>query len=344
MTIQRSPFGTTSDGVDVDLFTLVNAHGNVVKLTNYGAIVVSVEVPDRRGQRANVNLGFPDFDSYLKGHPYFGATVGRFCNRIAAGTFTLDGKIYQLATNLGAHHLHGGLVGFDKRVWQAVQLRSPQSHGVRFTLLSPDGQEGYPGNLQVTADYTWNDDNELAYTFRATCDQTTVLNLTNHAYWNLAGEGQGDILGHELQLMCDQYVAVDKELIPTGELKSVTGTPLDFRQTHALGDRIDQFPDTRGYDHCYVIRGPAGELRSCGHARDPESGRTMEVLTTQPGVQLYCGNHLGGKYAPYSGFCLETQHYPDSPNQAAFPSTRLQPDEVFEESTVHRFSVDDSPA
>lgn len=340
MSIQKSSFGKTSDGTSVDLYTLTNAQGGVVKLTNYGGILVSVEVPDRVGKLANVTLGFDDLQSYLDGHPFFGATVGRFCNRIAGGRFTLDGKTYTLAVNNGPNHLHGGKIGFDKLVWDVEQIRDESSVGVRLRIVSPDGDEGYPGKLSVIADYTWNNDNELKYSFEATCDQPTVLNLTNHAYWNLAGEGSGKIHDQRLQLHCDRYLAVDETLIPTGELANVAGTPLDFRQPRALGERIDELEATKGYDHCFVINGSAGQLRTCAIAKDPASGRVMEVRTTQPGVQLYTGNHLGGKYSQHAAFCLETQHYPDSPNQADFPSTRLNPGETFRETSVHKFSVE----
>lgn len=339
MTVERTPFGKTSDGSTVELFTLTNSAGNVIQLTNYGAILVSVQVPDREGKLANVNLGFDNLKGYLDGHPYFGATVGRYANRIANGKFHLDGKDYTLAVNNGPNHLHGGLVGFDKQVWQAEELRNKDHVGVRFTLHSPNGQEGFPGNLDVTAEYTWNNDNELACTFEAKTDAATVLNLTNHAYWNLAGAGQGDVLGHVLQLMCKQYVAVDETLIPTGDISKVDGSPLDFRQPHALGERIAQLPQTKGYDHCYVVDGPAGKLRVFAMVHDPSSGRAMEMSTTQPGVQLYTANHLGAPWGQHGAFCLETQHYPDSPNQPRFPTTRLEPGETFSETTVIKFTV-----
>lgn len=339
MTVERTPFGKTSDGSSVDLFTLTNSARNIVQLTNYGAILVSVQVPDRDGKRANVNLGFDNLKSYLDGHPFFGATIGRYANRIAKGKFRLDGKDYTLAVTDGSNHLHGGLVGFDKQVWHAEELRNRDSVGVRFTLHSPDGQEGFPGNLDVTAEYTWSNDNELAYTFEAKTDAATVLNLTNHAYWNLAGAGHGDVLEHVLQLTCDKYVAVDDTLIPTGVISKVDGSPLDFRQPHALGERIAQLPKTKGYDHCYVVDGPVGELRSCAVVRELGSGRVMEMSTTQPGVQLYTANHLGAPWGRHGAFCLETQHYPDSPNHPEFPTTRLDPGETFSESTVVRFTV-----
>lgn len=337
--IEHRDFGKTPDGQAVSLFLLTNRHGHMIKLTNYGAILVSVDVPDREGKLANVNLGYSELDRYLERHPYLGSTVGRFCNRIAAGKFSLEGQTYHLAVNNGPNHLHGGAVGFDKLIWNAEDVKTDAGEGIRFQVVSPDGQEGYPGTLSVTAEYTWNDDNELTYTFRAETDATTVLNLTNHAYWNLSGAGSGDVLQQEIRLDCDRYLSVDDSLIPTGELSEVIDTPLDFRDFRALGGRIDQLPATKGYDHCYIINGQPGQLRTCGIARDPASGRTMEVRTTQPGVQLYTGNHLNDGYAPYSGFCLETQHYPDSPNQPDFPTTRLNPGETFSETTVHRFGI-----
>lgn len=344
MKIQKTDFGQTPGGVGISLFTLTNSTGSSASFIDYGAILVSLKIPDRDGNRLNVNLGYENLDGYLDRHPYFGSTVGRFCNRIALGQFTLDGQLYELAVNNGPNHLHGGIEGFDKLLWDAEEFEAEGLAGVRFRTVSPAGQEGYPGTLTVVAEYTWNDACELKYTFQAETDAPTVLNLTNHAYWNLAGAGQGDVLGHEVKLNCDRFLAVDDNLIPTGELSSVDGSPLDFSQYRTLGERIKELPATLGYDHCYVINGEAGELRSCGIARDPGSGRTMEVLTTQPGVQLYTGNHLepdkhNSQLAAHGGFCLETQHYPDSPNQPEFPSTRLDPGTTFQETTVHRFSV-----
>ncbi len=339
MSVERSVFGKTPDGSNVSLFTLMNASGNSVSLIDYGATIVRVELPDRNGKKVNVNLGFSSLAGYLTRHPYFGSTVGRFCNRIAGGKFLLDGQSYSLAVNNGPNHLHGGSVGFDKLMWQAEEIRSAGAVGVRFSLLSPDGQEGYPGNLNVVAEYVWNDANELRMTFRATTDKPTVVNLCNHAYWNLSGAGAGNVHGHQLQLNCDQYLDVNDMLIPTGELAKVADTPLDFREPHSLGERIAALPATKGYDHCYVVNGKAGTLRMAGRVLDPSSGRVMEVLTTQPGVQLYTGNHLDGSYQQHGGFCLETQHYPDAPNKPDFPTTRLNPGEQFEQTTVHRFSV-----
>lgn len=343
MSIETSPFGQV-DSQEILLFSMTNQRGNRVQVTNYGAILVSVEVPDRDGKTANINLGYPSLDGYLERHPYFGSTVGRFCNRIAKGKFTLEGESYDLAINNGPNHLHGGIVGFDKLIWQAETIEGSGTDCVRFTALSPDGQEGYPGNLNVIVEYHWDDRDELTVLFQATTDAPTVLNLTNHSYWNLSGAGNGLVLDHELQLRCDHFVAVDEHLIPTGQLPPTDGTLLDFKDYHSIGERIYELTDfeaTKGYDHCFVINGPAGEApRSCASIRDPASGRTMEVLTTQPGVQLYVGNHLESPYEPYAGFCLETQHYPDSPNQPSFPSTRLDPGQTFHEKTIHRFGVD----
>lgn len=344
MTITIQDFGTTPDGKKVALYTLKNSAGNLVQLTNYGAIITSVEVPDRQGVRANVSLSFPNLTGYLERHPYFGATVGRFCNRIAGGKFQINGKTYTLVTNNGPNHLHGGTVGFDKLVWTAEEIKTDSSVGIRFRVISPDGQEGYPGTLEVVADYLWNNDNELLVKFKASTDKPTVINLTNHAYWNLAGAGKGSVLDHDLQLHCDKYLAVDDTLIPTGEMAAVDGTPLDFRQPRKIGERIGQLPATKGYDHCYVVNGSPGDLRATARVVDSTSGRVMEVSTTQPGVQLYTGNHLSGTpssggFKQYDGFCLETQHYPDSPNKPSFPTTLLKPGQVFEQSTVMKFSV-----
>ncbi len=339
MNLHRSDFGKTPEGQSISLFTLTNRFGNSISVTDYGAILVSVNVPDRNGQLANVNLGYPTLDGYLARHPYFGSTVGRFCNRIAQGQFQLDGRTYTLALNNGPNHLHGGIVGFDKLAWCGAEIMTDNASGLRFHLQSPDGQEGYPGTLDVFADYLWNDANELTFAYRATTDAPTVVNLTNHAYWNLSGAKAGNVLDHQLQLNCGRFLAVDDTLIPTGQLTDVAATPLDFRQPRAIGERITQLSSTKGYDHCYVVDGPAGKLRLAGRATDPKSGRTMEVLTTQPGMQLYTGNHLGGEFVQHAGFCLETQHYPDAPNQPAFPTTRLNPGEQFEQTTVHRFGM-----
>lgn len=338
MSLEKSDFGKTADGQAVSLFTLTNKHGHSVQLTDYGAILVSVNVPDRGGKVENVNLGYSTLDGYLARHPYFGATVGRFCNRIARGQFQLDGQNYKLAINNGPNHLHGGIVGFDKLIWCATESSTANGTGLKFHLRSPDGQEGYPGTLEVVAEYSWNDANELAFTFHATTDKPTVVNLTNHAYWNLGGVTSGAVLDHQLTLSCDRFLAVDDSLIPTGELAEVAGTPLDFRTARSIGERIAQLPATKGYDHCFVVNGQAGALRPAARVVDPKSGRVMEVLTTQPGMQLYTGNHLEAPFVQHAGFCLETQHYPDAPNQPSFPTTRLNPGERFQQSTVHRFT------
>jgi aldose 1-epimerase len=344
MSVEKPAFGKTADGVEVDLYTLTNAKGMVLKMTNFGAIVVSLEVPDRAGQLANVNMGFSTLDGFLGKTPYFGATVGRYCNRIAGGKFTLDGKEYTLATNdNGKNHLHGGNVGYNKVVWNAEPFEIESGVGIKFTYLSKDGEEGYPGNLDVTAVYTLTNDNELAVDFTAKTDAPTPVNLTNHCYWNLAGAGSGTIREHELMIDADKYLPVDAGLIPTGELADVAGTPLDFTKPEKIGSRLDQIKaDPVGYDHCFVLRGEASQMHLAAKVKDPASGRVMEIHTTQPALQFYSGNFLDGKpennnYNQYDGFCLETQHYPDSPNHAGFPNTILRPGETFREKTVHKF-------
>ena len=352
MSITKVPFGKTEDGQDIDLYTCTNANGLVLRLTNYGAIVVAVEVPDRDGKLANVILGFDKLAGYLPRHPYFGATVGRFCNRIAKGKFTLEGHEYTLATNDGENHLHGGEQGFDKQVWKAEEVTetddrgAQQAVGVKFTRRSPDGEEGYPGNLDVTVVYSLTNDNELKIAFTAITDKPTPVNLTNHNYWNLGGAGSGTILDHELQIEADKYLAVDDGLIPTGEFADVKGTPLDFTTPHKIGERLKQIKsDPVGYDHCYALRSQDGSLALAARVADPTSGRVMEIYTTQPGIQLYSGNFLDGSetaggFPQYAAFCLETQHYPDSPNQPDFPTTILKPGETFSQTTVHKFLVD----
>jgi aldose 1-epimerase len=340
MQIEQKEFGVTSQGEQVNLYTIRSSTGSSLQMTNYGAIVTKVMVQNREGEFHNVNLGFDSLDSYLERHPFFGATVGRFCNRIAQARFQLDGQWFQLAANKPPHHIHGGEIGFDKRVWSAEHFyENEQVGGIRFRLTSPDGDEGYPGRLEVTAEYSWSEKNELSCKFHAQTDRATVVNLTNHAYWNLAGDDSGKILDHHLQLPCHRYLEVDDLLIPTGNILDVQDTPLDFRQTHRIGSRIDQLSATKGYDHCFVIDGEPGQLRLAAHVHEPHSGRTMEVWTTQPGVQLYTGNHLSGKYHAHAGFCLETQHFPDSPNHPSFPSTRLDPGQTYAETTVYRFGI-----
>jgi aldose 1-epimerase len=348
--IQPAPFGATKEGKPVQLFTLTNQNGVVVKITNYGGIVTAIRVPDRRGHFADVALGFDELERYEQGHPFFGALVGRYGNRIAKGRFTLDGKEYTLATNNGPNHLHGGIKGFDKLIWAPRPVEVNGDPSLELTLESPDGDEGYPGKLSAKVVYTLTRDNELVIDYTATTDKPTVVNLTNHSYFNLAGEGQGDVLGHELTAMADEYVPVDKTSIPTGELKPVKGTPFDFTTPHTIGERFAQTGgDPVGYDHTLVLRGGVtAKPRLAARVKDPKSGRVMEVLTTEPGVQFYTGNFLNGKevgkagvaYQKQHGFCLETQHYPDSPNQKSFPSTVLRPGQTYHTVTVYRFSAE----
>jgi len=346
MSVEKSPFGKTQDGVEVDLYTCTNANGLVLKMTNYGAIVVSLEVPDRDGKLANVNLGFSTLDGYLGDHPYLGSTVGRYCNRIAKGKFTVDEQEYTLATNNGPNHLHGGDVGFNKVVWNSEPVTTESGVGVKFTYQSKDGEEGYPGNADVTAVYTLSNDNELVIEFAATADKACPVNLTNHCYWNLAGEGSGTIRDHALMIGADKYLPVDDTLIPTGELADLKGTPLDFTQPEKIGARLDRIQaDPVGYDHCFALPGEVGHMKVAARVNDAKSGRVMEIRTTQPGIQFYSGNFLDGSegnggYKQYEGFCLETQHYPDSPNQPGFPSTILKPGETYKHTTIHKFTAE----
>jgi aldose 1-epimerase len=317
-----------------------------VKVTTYGATLTCVRVPDRQGRTANVTLYLDTLDDYLKGHPLFGSVVGRYANRIAGAKFELDGAEHRLTPNAGKHHIHGGRRGFQKIVWQARPLQSDDSVGVELHHTSPDGEEGYPGTLRVTVSYGLNNRNELRMEYKAQTDKPTHVNLTNHAYWNLSGAGEGDVLGHVLTIRADQYLPSDSARIPQGPPQAVQGTPLDFRQPQTIGSRFAQIEG--GYDHCYVLNKADGErLSLAARVREPTSGRVMEVLTTQPGVQLYTANGLSNKlrgggraYGPYHGLCLETQHYPDSPNRPDFPSTLLRPGQTYHEITVHRFSVE----
>lgn len=345
VTIEESAYGQLPDGRLVKLFTLTNAAGLRVRLINYGAITVSVEVPDREGRLADVTLGYDTLDEWLGSTSYFGATVGRYANRIAGGKFTLDGHTYTLATNNGPNHLHGGVKGFDKVIWDAAPRPGKGEAGVLFTYRSPDGEEGYPGNLTVKALYSLTDQNEFKIEFSATTDEPTIVNLAHHSYWNLAGAAVGDILGHELMLNADRYTPVTPDLIPTGELKSVAGTPMDFTQPTAIGARIAQVEG--GYDHNWVLRGKSGEMKLAARVYEPMSGRVMEITTDQPGIQFYSGNFLDGSirgkggvvYNKHGGFCLETQHFPDSPNHENFPSVVLRPGETYRHVMVHKFSA-----
>jgi len=344
--IEKTNWGKLPDGTPIELYTLTNKKGMVAKITTYGAILTELWVPDRDGDLGNVVLGFDNLDQYVKGHPFFGATTGRVANRIAKGKFTLDGQTYTLAANNGPNHLHGGLKGFDKRVWKAETIESRDGLAVKFTYLSRDGEEGYPGNLFVTVVYTLTDKNELRLDYVATTDKATPVNLTNHSYFNLGGGG--NVLDHVLTLNATNYTPADATLIPTGELAPVAGTGLDFRQPRRIGERIGDYETfAKGYDHNFVVNGGGKKLTLCANVYEPKSGRVMEIRTTEPGVQLYTGNHLDGKlkgvgggvYGRHAGFCLETQHYPDSINQPNFPSVVLRPTQTFRSSTLHKFST-----
>lgn len=342
--VESAPFGKTADGQEVTLYTLTNGQGLSVKLIDFGATVIAVETPDKNGKSANITLGFPALDGYLQRHPYFGSTVGRFCNRIAGGKFSLDGQEFTLATNNAPNHLHGGKVGFDAKLWKATSGQSEGAAGVEFTLVSPDGDEGYPGELTAVVTYSINAANELSIDYKATTTKPTVVNLTNHCYWNLGGAGSGDVLGHLLEVAADQYLPVNETSIPTGKLLDVADTPFDFREAKAIGLRIKELAgDPGGYDHCYALRKGEG-LRLAAKVTDPGSGRVMEIHTTEPGIQFYTGNYLAGSpaengFAKHGAFCLETQHFPDAPNQPEFKSTRLNPGDTFTSKTVHKFSV-----
>ena len=346
MTSVKEAFGSTGEGEDVFLFTLTNTHGMVVKLINYGGIVVSLEAPDREGNIADVALGYETLEEYLDETPYFGALVGRYGNRISEGKFTLAGKDYHLAVNDGPNHLHGGTKGFDKVVWDAVEVESEEGVAVKLTYLSPDGQEGYPGNLRCTIIYTLTDQNELKIEYKAHTDQATVINLTHHSYFNLSGHHSGDILSHWLQLHAGSFTPVDAGLIPTGEIMGVAGTPLDFTGPQAIGARIGEIEG--GYDHNFVLDSQEGSLVLAARLTEPVSGRVMEVYTTEPAIQFYSGNFLDGTltgkggavYQKHAGLCLETQHYPDSPNKPQFPSTVLHPGDAYSHLTIYKFTTE----
>jgi aldose 1-epimerase len=341
--VTKSSFGKLPDGTPLDLYTLTNAHGLVAKITNYGTIITELHVPDRHGKLNDVVLGFDNLRQYLKENPYFGCTAGRVANRIAKGRFTLEGKTYTLAVNNGPNHLHGGTKGFDKVVWKA----EPQpGAAVRFSYTSLDGEEGYPGTLKATVLMTLTDADELRIDYTATTDKPTPVNLTNHSYFNLAGSG--DILAHELTLAAGRYTPVDDTLIPTGEIEPVKDTPVDFTKPTAIGVRFGQLTgEPKGYDHNFVLNSGGKSLALAARVYEPKTGRVMEVHTSEPGVQLYTGNYLDGTppgkkgvvYKRHSGFCLETQHFPNSVNHPAFPSVILKPGQTYRTMTVHKFSV-----
>jgi aldose 1-epimerase len=349
--IIKKPFGTLPDGRGVDLYLLTNDNGMQASITTYGGIVTSLTALDRNEVFSDVVLGFDDLDDYLAGHPYFGAIIGRYGNRIANGSFTLDDQTYVLARNNNGNHLHGGVAGFDKALWSARPRSRPEGPQLRLTCVSADGEEGYPGRLDVTVDYTLTHESELRIDYRATTDAPTHVNLTNHSYFKLTGPGGGDILSHEVLINADHFTPVDAGLIPTGEMCSVDGTPMDFREPVAIGTRIeDDYEQLRfgcGYDHNFVLNRSTTGLTLAATVSEPTSGQVMEVLTSEPGLQFYTANFLDGSligkegevYGRRCAFCLETQHFPDSPNKPEFPTTVLRPGEVYETTSIYRFSA-----
>lgn len=349
--IQVSPYGELPGGKQVSQYTLVNRHGMTMKVINYGGIVTSLTVPDRMGKFEDVVLGFDSLEPYLKDSPYFGCLVGRYGNRIGKGQFRLDGNLYTLAKNNGGHHLHGGIKGFDKVFWNIEEITSAEGSAIRLTYRSADMEEGYPGNLDVRVTYTLTDNNEWKINYEATTDKKTIVNLTQHTYFNLSGNTKTDILDHELYLNADRFIPVDDALIPTGAIETVSGTPFDFKTPAVIGSRIEdqhqQLMFGGGYDHCWVLRDSADSLKLAATLHDPSSGRVMTTYTTEPGIQFYSGNFLDGSltgkfntvYKKRHGLCLETEHFPDSPNQQAFPSVELNPGDVYRTETVYAFST-----
>jgi aldose 1-epimerase len=349
--VSRAVFGKTPDGQPVDVYTLTNVNGVEVRAITFGGIITSIRIPDRAGTLDDVALGFNDLEPYLRNPPYFGAIIGRYANRIAKGRFVLDGRTYTLAVNNRPNHLHGGVKGFDKVVWKANPFELASGVGLVFTHVSPDGDEGYPGTLSVKVTYTLSNDNDLAFEYEASTDRGTPVNLTQHTYFNLAGEGNGDILGHMLTIPASRITPVGPDLIPTG-IASIAGTPFDFRTPTSMGARIraadPQIKNGNGYDHNFVLDRTRAGLELAARVEEPTSGRVLEVLTTEPGMQFYTGNFLDGSltgksgrpYGQRAGFALETQHYPDSPNHSAFPSTILRPGDAYRSKTVFSFKVD----
>jgi aldose 1-epimerase len=349
--VNKAEYGKTPDGEAVDIYTLTNTEGMEVRAITFGGIITSIRVPDRAGKLDDVALGFNTLEGYLKNPPYFGSIIGRYANRIGKGRFTLDGKTYTLATNNGPNHLHGGIKGFDKVVWKAESFKNADGVGIIFTHTSADGDEGYPGTLSLRVTYTLNNKNEIAFDYEATTDKATPVNLTQHSYFNLAGEGSGDILNHVMTIHASKITPVTDTLIPIGYLAPVDGTPFDFRKPTPIGARIafndPQIGFGKGYDHNFVIDRNGNGLVLAAHVEDPTSGRVLEVSTTEPGMQFYTGNFLDGSltgksgraYTQRTGFALETQHYPDSPNQPSFPNTILKPGESYRSKTVYAFKV-----
>ena len=349
--ITKAPFGKTSDGQAVDLYTLSNPSGMKAKITNYGGIVTELHVPDKNGDNGDVVLGYDKLSSYIEASPYFGCITGRYANRIAKGRFTIDGNEYKLATNNGDNHLHGGVAGLDKKVWSAKEVKGVGRAGIEFSYLSPDGEEGYPGNLHCKVTYWLTVQNEIEIQYEATTDKSTHLNLTHHSYFNLAGAGSGDILDHEVELFADKFVPTDATNIPLGELAPVKGTPFDFLTPHKIGARIgeknQQLKVGLGYDHNWVINSTGKGLELAARVTEETSGRVMEVLTDQPGIQFYTGNFLDGSnvgkggnvYEHRNAFCLETQKFPDSPNNPSYPSSLLEPGQTYRHVCIYRFST-----
>jgi aldose 1-epimerase len=347
--VSQSVFGTMPDGVVINLYTLSNSNDVEVGIINYGGIIQSIRIPDTAGNKQDVALGFDNLQDYIDKSPYFGCITGRYANRIAKGKFMLDSIEYQLDLNNGPNSLHGGFKGFDKQVWKAEDFSSDSVAGVILTYLSPDGDQGYPGNLDVSVTYTLNNQNELRIDYNARTDKKTVVNLTNHSYFNLDNGGQSDILDHQLKIIADSFTPTDETLIPSGEIIPVEATPMDFTSFKTIGENLDTsyrpIAIAGGYDHNYVLSSGGGELALAAVVKEPGSGRKMEVFTTEPGIQFYSGNFLDGSitgkngavYHKNHGFCLETQHFPDSPNQPEFPSTVLNPGENYSSTTIYRF-------
>ena len=349
LSVSSSRWGTLSDGRPVDLYVLKNASGMEARITNFGGIITHLFVPDAKGSSLDVVLGFDSLEPYLGKHPHFGCLTGRFANRIGGASFEIDAVRHNVTANSGKNHIHGGKESFARKLWDAQPVRKSGAVGVRMTLTSPDGEEGFPGKLSCEVTYLLNARNELSITYQATTDKPTVVNLTNHSYFNLAGEGGGSILDHELTLNSSKFTPTDDNLIPTGEIASILGTPLDFTSPQRIGDRIDDsflpLRQGKGYDHNYLI--PGSGLRTAAKVREPKSGRIMTVRTTTPAVQFYTANHLNGvkgkgghTYSKRAGFCLETQHYPDSPNKPQFPSVVLRPGDEYQQTTVFAFSAE----